>query len=141
MFLTLKNESTKELCLAFPKYDSIINAKEMYRGQFLVGKKHGFALQVLRSGEIYIGCFKDNKKDGKGIHFKLDETILIGEWKNNKLYHDFLNIRGYKGVPDNIKLNSMMDNILKLQCTLLYSKSQVDLDPKSQYVDETSIEF
>ena len=78
------------------------------------------------------------------LYFKLNETIWFGEWTDNKFDDEkkFLIILGYKGVFNNNstkiqeKLSSILYSIIKLQYSLLYSSSPINLadNLKKQYI-------
>ena len=52
-----------------------------YTGDWVDGKKHGYAEVTYADGSKYKGYFKDDEKEGEGTYTKKDGTILVGEWR------------------------------------------------------------
>ena len=55
---------------------------EVYEGDFVEGKKHGYGVYRWGDGSVFEGWYIDDKKQGHGKYRTADNRMFEGEWKN-----------------------------------------------------------
>eukprot|EP00826_Nyctotherus_ovalis_P018425 TRINITY_DN15519_c0_g3_i4.p1 TRINITY_DN15519_c0_g3~~TRINITY_DN15519_c0_g3_i4.p1 ORF type:complete len:447 (+),score=58.34 TRINITY_DN15519_c0_g3_i4:403-1743(+) len=66
----------------FGKYrKSKDRSTNMYEGEYLKDKKHGFGIFKWSSGNVYMGQYREDERDGIGKMQWTDGSIYIGQWE------------------------------------------------------------
>jgi len=64
----------------------IISTNQIYKGQWLEGKRHGQGELYEPDGSAYKGYWKNDMKSGKGKYIWSDGRVYTGEWKDDKMH-------------------------------------------------------
>ena len=55
----------------------------VYKGEVVFSKPHGFGTKTYPNGKKYVGEFKDGEKYGIGVEYLKNGSFYLGEWEKN----------------------------------------------------------
>jgi len=64
----------------------ILLTDQIYKGQWLEGKRHGQGELYEPDGSAYKGYWKNDMKNGKGKYIWSDGRVYTGDWKDDKMH-------------------------------------------------------
>jgi len=64
----------------------ILSTNQIYRGQWLEGKRHGQGELYEPDGSAYKGYWKNDLKHGKGKYIWSDGRVYTGDWKDDRMW-------------------------------------------------------
>ena len=81
-------ENAKERYHSNPKrvdFSKTIEYKSgnVYKGEVVFSKPHGFGTKTYPNGKKYVGEFKDGEKYGIGVEYLKNGSFYLGEWEKN----------------------------------------------------------
>lgn len=94
----------------FGKYRKSKDAStNMYEGEYLKDKKHGFGIFKWSSGNTYMGQYKEDERDGIGKMQWTDGSVYLGHWERG-IQHGY----GIMIFPDgSVKEGQFNNNVYK----------------------------
>ncbi|KAI8894714.1 hypothetical protein BC833DRAFT_603866 [Globomyces pollinis-pini] len=63
--------------------------ENMYKGNWVDGKRHGFGIFYYSDGSRYEGNWKENKKEGQGVYISSNGRVYNGIFINDKIKEGF----------------------------------------------------